>query len=578
MKLRKHQRDFQQVVSGIIAGSGVTEILLSVTPGGGKSSIPVIAGKLIKAGMADALCWVVPRQALQDQGERVFIDPFFRKLFNHNLTMRSATNEINPCRGQNGFITTYQALGVDTELTVAREFSKKRYILILDEYHHVEKDGIWHKALKPIYEQAAFIILMTGTLERGDGDPIAFTPYRNGRPDFDGDTTAAVVTYNRQDALAEKAILPVSFHMSDGVFEWETRSGAVKHADSFSNVKKQDQESALYTALNTNFAAQLLRESVLHWQRYKKGNPGAKLLVVTADYKGAKAVTEMLSRRMRIFAKIATSHKPKQAIAAIKQFKSSGLDVLVTIAMAYEGLDVPPITHICCLTHIRSTPWIEQMIARAVRIDSAAGPYSSQMAHVFAPKDQKFLEIVHRIEHDQTASLRLQKKSAEETAAAARTGADGQDNGIIPRNGVMTETSEKIIAGQEEETISEKERRLRREICAHVNRFAFDNRYKPQKINTELKHKMGVPRELLDLPRLEFLLQYIREHYPIKRQYSTTTAGISLPRARRKRVQTKVTPWTGSREYREQQIQIEKEQAAMERRRIFYDRSSFISI
>ncbi len=573
MKLRKHQRDFQQIIDGIIAGSGVKKILLSVTPGGGKSSIPIIAGKLIKAGIADALCWVVPRQALQDQGERVFLDPFFRKLFGHNLTMRSATNEINPCRGQNGFITTYQALGVDTELTVAREFSKKRYILILDEYHHVEKDGVWHKALKSIYEQAVFIILMTGTLERGDGKPVAFTPYRDGRPDFKN-TTTAVVTYNRQDALAEKAILPVSFHMSDGIFEWETQSGDVKHVDSFSKVKKQDQDPALYTALNTNFAAQLLRESVLHWEKYKRENPGAKLLVVTADYKGAKAVTEMLSRGMRIFAKIATSHKPKQAVAAIKQFKSSGLDVLVTIAMAYEGLDVPPITHICCLTQIRSTPWIEQMIARAVRIDSAAGPYSSQLAHVFAPKDQKFLKIVHRIEHDQAASLRLQKKTAT-AAAGTGTGTGTGGNGIIPRNGVMTDI---VITGQETETISEKEIRLRREICAHINRFAFDNRYKPQKINTELKHKMGAPRDQLDLPRLEFLLQYIREHYPIKRQYSTITKEISPPRARRKRVQTKVTPWTGSREYREQKIQIEKEQAAMERRRIFYDRSSFISM
>ena len=63
-------------------------------------------------------------------------------------------------------------------------------------------------------------------------------------------------------------------------------------------------------------------------------------------------------------------------LAALKEFQArraawllGKLDVLVTVAMAYEGLDIPAVSHLICLTRIRSTPWIEQMTARANRID-----------------------------------------------------------------------------------------------------------------------------------------------------------------------------------------------------------------
>ena len=55
--------------------------------------------------------------------------------------------------------------------------------------------------------------------------------------------------------------------------------------------------------------------------------------------------------------------------------------------MAYEGLDVPEVAVVAALTHIRSRPWLEQMVARATRVDPAAGRYERQRALVFHPKD-----------------------------------------------------------------------------------------------------------------------------------------------------------------------------------------------
>ena len=613
MQLRRHQAQFLKTIDDIIAGSGVTDILLSVTPGGGKSSIPIITGKLKQAGLIDGIAWVVPRQALQDQGERVFLDPFFRELFNHSLSIRSSTNDINPCRGTDGFVTTYQALGVDDNRIVANEFQRRRYALILDEFHHVEKDGVWHKALEPLHRHAIFTIKMTGTLERGDGKPIAFIRYRNNRPVLQDNEKTAVITYNRRDALAEQAILPISFYLSDGQFRWENQEGSLRHIDSFEQAQKGEQAAALYTALQTDFASELLRECVSYWRNLRKQNPGAKMLVVTADFKQAKDVTYMLKRAVGLNAEIATSHNSKAAGQAIKRFKAGKIDVLVTIAMAYEGLDVPSVTHICCLTHIRSTPWIEQMVARAVRIDKGAGPYTSQRAHVFAPKDKRFVTIMGQIKKEQTPVLgkRLNPEEAEfDKAQIPGDGSGSLGPDINPLGSKMTGHTEHFVgmdmaggpghttATQSPplETVSEKETRLRQEISAHVNRFAFEHRYKPQRINFEIKGYFNKARDDMTLSELERVMQHVLQYYPVeipKTKKKEPPPGMeehAKPRAKRKRVSAKAEQWTPreeilnfgcyegrifGREAQKQAIQAMVGQQRADARKIFECRSGF---
>ena len=55
------------------------DILAAVTPGGGKSLLPVIAAaRLIEAGVVDRVCWIVPRDSLRLQAEEAFADPAWR--------------------------------------------------------------------------------------------------------------------------------------------------------------------------------------------------------------------------------------------------------------------------------------------------------------------------------------------------------------------------------------------------------------------------------------------------------------------------------------------------------------------
>jgi superfamily II DNA or RNA helicase len=549
MKLRKHQAGFETTIDQIIAGTaGFNDVYLHATPGAGKSTIPIQACRLIRAGLADRLCWVVPRLTLGYQAETNFIDPFFRDMFRYNYNIRAATNEHNPCRGTIGFVTTYQAIGVDNKYTVLDDFDRYQYILVLDEFHHCELDGVWHKALQPLIDKAEYRIFMTGTLSRGDGKCIAWTPYADrgfGRLEPAFNDKHCLIRYSRSEALKEGAILPLSFSLHDGHIEYERKDG--KRVDGNLSDIYDEAGDAIYTALETKFAEDLLNIGVEHWLKYKKTHPRSKLMIVCADIKHTKKINKLIDA-MGLRSKIATSDDPK-AIEVIKEFKQGSLDILTSVAMTYEGFDCKPLTHVIFLTHIRSVPWIEQVIARAVRIDPEAGPYETQQGFIFAPDDTLFRRVVKIIKAEQLLAAK-QKREKEITEASENKGfGESRKPGITPLNGKILGYREislgDIPTGYTQQTIltiSEQEEAIRAKIEKHVNKFAFDNRHKPQRINTEIKTHFRKARSLMELSELQDCLEYVKRYYPLGGDRNNIT-GISQARTRRHRVPTRAVPW-----------------------------------
>ena len=188
MKLRKHQREILEYYRKTTRDCEcVKDVIMHVTPGGGKSLVPKIAFHILKeANYVDKLLWVVPRKNLRTQGclDLSREDRFIGIDGKISYQIYESTNEIDPSRGTDGYITTYQALSMDQIGMNALEIERNRYLVVLDEVHHVELDGKLHKALQPIMEHVKAKILMTGTLERGDKKPIAFIPYTEGRGSY----------------------------------------------------------------------------------------------------------------------------------------------------------------------------------------------------------------------------------------------------------------------------------------------------------------------------------------------------------------------------------------------------------
>ncbi|HEX8416928.1 MAG TPA: DEAD/DEAH box helicase family protein, partial [Methylobacterium sp.] len=446
--LRTHQRTLAALVAAIARGEGesIATILAAVTPGGGKSLLPVIAAaRLIEAGRVERIVWVVPRDSLRLQAEEAFADPVWRGVLGHDLRVRSAENAPDPSRGLSGYVTTYQAVAAAPALHRA-EMRRHRTLLVVDEVHHLPaptstptcangaggdeaEAGAWSRAMLPLFEAAALRLLLSGTLERADGRRILGLPYRPGAatraPEIDLDAPGlAVIGYSRAEALAERSVLPVSFGALDGEASWLEggRSAGLArvgpHRLGGGGVRATTRP-ALFTALRTGFARDLLQEAFGATRRLRarrRGEQGVatgeaarglgKLLVVAPDQASARRYRAMVQGWMPAgqgerLVRLATSSErdAHEALAAFRLLPEPA--VLVTVAMAYEGLDAPEVAVVAALTHVRSRPWLEQMIARATRIDPHAGPWTSQRALVLHPDDLLFRAFRRRIETEQ---------------------------------------------------------------------------------------------------------------------------------------------------------------------------------
>lgn len=590
IKLRKHQEEFLQICNLIKAGEPIKRIIMLVTPGGGKSIIPVIAaaklipdkssGSRFHGTIADSICWIVPRLNLQEQAELNFIDPYFQDKLDHSHKIRGNNNEPNPSKGTSGYAATYQAIAANPSLH-AQEIQRRRYILVLDEFHHVEKDSQWHKALQPLVDDAVLVIMVTGTHERGDGRPIAFMPYKlvsqdSLTPDLSNTQDTRVIRYTRGDALREGAIVPLHFELHNAQAEWVDSKGEVCTVESLAEAGK-DTNAAIWTVLNTEYAYSLLTECVDNWKEYKnKFNNRSKLLVIAPSISKADEYVKWL-KELGIRSKKATSDESKEAQQAIRSFKKlcgqsntrDAVDVLVTVQMAYEGLDVPAITHIACLTRIRSVPWLEQAWARGARVDRDSNGLKDR-GIIYLPDDELATKCIQKILAEQEPILQEKEQNRLEQMLSNK---DGEKNsitgGIIPltsnltnsramdlSNGETTDYSEtakiqlamkqagigglstiqmkdflnaysqsletgdssnviNVLQSRESLTPSQEEKKLRESIENHTRRYAIQNQLDFKTINGEITKIFQKPRKSMTIQELKKVWAWLQKNYPM---------------------------------------------------------------
>lgn len=484
MQPRQFQSELTTHCDEVIAGARRKTIVTIVTPGGGKSCIPpIVASRFIAAGLADFIAWIVPRVSLAEQAEADFTK---HKLFNQRYKIRVSTNEQNPCRGLHGFVTTHQAIAMDSAESVLWEFRKHRGILVIDECHHIYEGSPAHRMLIPIFEAARWRVLMTGSSTRGDGRSTAFMPYKdagNRLVEIDDQADGyKVIRYTRSQALKEKAKIPISFVHVDGATKWLDPLGDEQSVGSLRDI--EEASPAVWSALQTDYSVQLLVACCDDFDQHRRfNNPRAKLLIVCYSIVEARRHLEFIKERWRHFrvgiavCKDADERDiSKESRGAIKRFKQHGgasLDVLITVQMAYEGLDAPSITHLACLTRIRSWPWIEQMLDRGTRYDYEAGPWESQRLKAYVPDDPKMNEAIARIDAEQEGFVREAAKDQEDPGPGPGGGAGTpktpEDENIIPLCGQVTDTRYSGVIGDEPMTVTAEEGRRLTVLMSECN-------------------------------------------------------------------------------------------------------------
>lgn len=412
--LRKHQTQLQKIARQIASGKKrITDILVYVVPGGGKSAIASILAAELPGYQ---IVWVVPRLTLRDQGARDFGNPELQILFGQSGELREADNQDqdNLTRGTRGYVTTYQSVVADTALHV-REVGRQKTILILDETHHAPEQARRDKKLAPFFDavralaaKAAIRVYASGTLTRHDGRRVAFIPHL--RTDqvweyvnFKPQANWAKISYTRATAIQEKAIHDITVQLFDGRVQYtvkrKNREEQEVEFQSLKDVPAAEHSHALYAALRSPLAYQIIDAAIEHWRAHKQEYPAAKLLVIAPQINVAQEYHKYINGTYGLSARIATSDDGPEAQTAILHFKgvaSPETDVLVTVGMAYEGLDVRQITHVVLLTHIRSVPWLNQAISRANRVEPTG---KKKQGFVYCPADKPLVDALRLIDY-----------------------------------------------------------------------------------------------------------------------------------------------------------------------------------
>lgn len=385
---RKHQSELREALSRTDAGDLPLKVLMWVVAGGGKSRIPGIAAQRFPKHKVG---WFVPRLTLQSQAVEGMAKDF-------NIVLRDSGNDTDPSRGTRGFVATHAALMERPDLW-RDEFRRHPYLLVVDEHHHakIDRDGTPRPLSTALTLLKADVSLyMTGTLETSDNTLIHGAEYDavEGGSIINPQNSADIyIRYDRKTALREGAIVPMEFQHHDGPVAWKKPEGGDAEVR-LSAASREDEGAALYTALRTDVAIQLFESGLAHWRRHAAGG---KLIVVTDRQQIAREYEKLLTKA-NVRSALAITDNP-EAHAQVKRFRNDPtVPALVTCQMAYEGLDVPATSHIICLTHIRSAPWIEQMLARAWR---ATG--RKRRCWAFVPDDPRMNRVIAKIAEEQLA-------------------------------------------------------------------------------------------------------------------------------------------------------------------------------
>jgi len=415
-KLRFHQQSLadqlkqlsQDDFNKVVKDCGAFLILANVVPGGGKTRLAVILAQRFKDM---CVLVIVPRRSLVTQ-----MESDFKKAGIEIFGMVNGW-ENNPSKGFRGIAcTTSMVNSQATDLAYHMKMSGKKWVVIIDECHHLRKNtpenvsdeesdygNVSAKLLRAHILGLACVnavMRMSGTFSTKDDlvdgvNYLAIEDEPNGTTTYDPDfinSADIYISYTREKALKEHAIVPVKFYHIGGEAKFSDNGEVITSDLNTSNEKLA--RKALRVSLKTEYADQMISEALSNYGVYRKRHTKSKMLIVCGDQQDAKEVNDKIGGSWNCFLAISDNSKSDKAI---EDFKAcSGGSILITVGMAYEGLDVPEISHLVALTYYRTDSWVHQMFARAWRKTSW-----KHQCHIWVPTDIMMNEIIKMIRLEQ---------------------------------------------------------------------------------------------------------------------------------------------------------------------------------
>lgn len=386
----------------------------------------------------------------------------------------------------NAWVSTYGGYEAVKSALVSHP-TRKGIFLIVDEYHHAEEDASWGIAVASLGEIAEHVLFLSGTPWRRSGliALLASETNSKGQPYYEEGSNRVQADYvhdYKTDLRSgpDRATTLVQFELRESVFTCDKtgKQELIKKPD-FDAMSdddlKQWEEEAVKSSLTLGkhvrigdplltgnklakqiikWGVQMLDKSRTETFRHCQLKDLTVMLVVAQNIKEAKYVRDYIQEVYGLRAEMIVSEAvdSNERLEQIRQKCQDNAcdkpDVIVSVGMISEGVDIPQIKVIAYLSAVLTTLYLIQVIGRALRrisvgVDSYADSnLHDTLAYIAAPAHPKICYVARNIE----------KAIADATKAAG--GGDNGGEGIPPEpvTGTVDTTEEvlNILRGQQQ--------------------------------------------------------------------------------------------------------------------------------
>lgn len=278
--------------------------------------------------------------------------------------------------------------------------------LIVDEYHHAEEDASWGQVVNELESLAQCVLMLSGTPWRSSGQIAILARHTNnkGKPYYEGDRVNADYAYTYAEDLGgddtDRGTVPVEFHFLDSTYT-DAKTGTTEalvnpHLRNMpdqerqrwiddamkseirigKHLRTQPSSSAVDFQLQSNaLVRELIQRGLAGLDRYRlaAGSDLPVAMVVAQSITEARAiyayVTDVCNRPCSLV--VSDKEKASHDVATLQEQCNRRTvhspDVIVSVGMISEGVDVPQIKVIVFLSAITTLLYFIQLIGRALR-------------------------------------------------------------------------------------------------------------------------------------------------------------------------------------------------------------------
>lgn len=381
------------------------------------------AAEALNSGEARRVVYVCPNREIRRK-----VRAQFREFNIHLATWDPRRHGAGEGEQHDGIVTTYQAL-INGREAQAKLCRRTPTLIIFDEIHHLGDGLAWGEACERAFgETAVGIIGMSGTPYRHDNRSIPFVEWEE-RLDGQVRCYRADDTYTLGQAINEGVCRKPVIHWFDGVdvkVRMPDRTSRVVNFDEGLPVPLANRRLAGAVRPGAVSRLKALRIAVDFCRR-----TGRKLIIFLGgdtsrkDSGGVRDAMEILPAELRSIGVddrdmcVVVNEDPRSS-ERLANFEKGRAQILITVNMVSEGVDIPSLSCALFLTNITARSTTIQRIGRVVR--------GQGECHVFMFPDPRYKDVAELIENE----IRYEIDTGRAADGGERGPQDGRSGDELP--------------------------------------------------------------------------------------------------------------------------------------------------